>query len=40
MRLCFPLFVATAMNPEYAAESDHWIMRPEFPDYRKLFRGA
>lgn len=28
------------MNPEHMAESDHWITRPAFPDYRELFRES
>ncbi len=34
----FPVFAA-AMNPEHMAESGHRITRPEFPDYRELFRS-
>ncbi|MFM3953485.1 hypothetical protein AB8S43_29740, partial [Klebsiella pneumoniae] len=29
-----------AMNPEHMAESGHRITRPEFPDYRELFRES
>mgnify|MGYP006933262763 CR=1 FL=1 len=28
------------MNPEHMAESGHRITRPEFPDYRELFRES
>ena len=28
------------MNPEHLAESDHRITRPEYPDYRELFRES
>ncbi|BBE80099.1 hypothetical protein TUM17576_51540 [Enterobacter hormaechei] len=28
------------MNPEHMAKSDHRITRPEFPDYRELFRES
>lgn len=32
--------VAATINPEHMAESDHRITRPEFPDYRELFRES
>ncbi|GAB0590496.1 hypothetical protein MC04F15_31470 [Escherichia coli] len=28
------------MDPEHMAESGHRITRPEFPDYRELFRES
>ncbi|RYM66477.1 transposase [Serratia proteamaculans] len=28
------------MNPKHIAESGHRITRPEFPDYRELFRES
>jgi hypothetical protein len=38
--MVFPVFVAAAMSPEHVAESDRRITRPEFPDYRELFRES